>query len=150
MCVCQRAGFTLGCIHLCIGKETASTHSQRVGALLWVALAQFFFRWYVIGPYMDSTEFPLHPGGTSPHRVERMVCRKLGLPSSPPLALLELSGLDCRVSIVIGTLLCENHRGFPLSWNTGLWDPGHPERLLSTGQTEVLRAWLSLLAQVWG
>lgn len=68
----------------------------------------------------------------------------------PPLALLELSGLDCRVSIVIGTLLCENHRGFLLSRNTGLWDPGHPESLLSTGQTEVLRAWLSLLVQVWG
>lgn len=62
----------------------------------------------------------------------------------PPL--LELSGLDCRVSIVIETLLCENHRGFPLSRNTGhlFWDMGYPESPFSTGQTEVLRASLSL------
>lgn len=69
-----------------------------------------------------------------------------------PLTLLELSRLDCWVSIVIETLLCGNLGGFSLSRNAGhlLWEPGRLKAFFSTGQTEVLRglfafsAWLGL------
>lgn len=156
MCVCQRAGFSLGCIHLCIGKERAkaSTHSQRVGALLWVALAQLFggtllvHTWTLLSFLCIWRNQPSWGGENGMQEAGVAQCP----PPTPCLALLELSGLDCRVSTVIETLLCENHRGFPLSRNTGhlFWDTGYPESPFSTGQTEVLRVLLSLAVQVWG
>lgn len=137
---------------MCEETAKASTHSQRVGVLPWVAQVQLFGG--TLLALIRSLLSSLCIWRNQPSWSGEDGLKEAGLLSSSPLFCpFGTKWIRLWVSIVIEALLCGNLRGFSLSRNTGhpLWEPElpSPQSLFSAGQGEVPRISILLSVQVW-